>query len=355
LSKLKIGILYGGTSSERFISIRTAKMIAAALDLKKYYVTPIEISKEGRFIFRNLDELSNDIFSNTNYNLSALEDFRMIFKTNIKLLVNADIDIVFIALHGINGEDGTIQGLLECIKLPYTGSSVTASAIAIDKNFTKQLYVQNGISTPKWLKLSHSCFEDLTLKNNYIQKIKDDLSLPLIIKPCKGGSSIGIEVIYSYENLEIALENCFSYEKNIIVEEYIKGRELTCGIIGTDSSAKSLNVIEIEHNKEYFGYKDKYELDTQNDIKEFVPAQISDNLKNKIQNISLNIHKLLGCQGISASDFIIDENDSVFAIETNTIPGLTKTSLIPKSAKASGIEFEKLLDLLIEDGLKKFK
>jgi D-alanine-D-alanine ligase len=355
LSKLKVGILYGGTSSERIISIKTAKMIAAALDLTKYYITPIEISKEGRFIFRNLDELSNDIFSNTNYNLSSLEDYRMIFKTNIKLLVSADIDIVFIALHGINGEDGTIQGMLECIKLPYTGSSVTASAIAIDKNFTKQLYIQNGINTPKWLKLSLSNFENYAFKNNYIQKIKDCLSLPLIIKPCRGGSSIGIEVIYSYENLETALENCFKFEKNIIIEEYIKGSELTCGIIGTDSSSKSLDVIEIDHNKEYFGYMDKYEVDTQNDIKEFVPAQISDTLKNNIQNISLNIHKVLGCQGISASDFIIDENGSIFAIETNTIPGLTKTSLIPKSAKSSGIEFETLLDLLIEDGLKKYK
>lgn len=343
-SKINIGILYGGTSPERMISIKTGFMIAKSLNLDKYEIVPIEISKEGRYIFRELDEISENTYSNSNYNLYNLEDYRMVIKTNIKQLVNSNIDLIFIALHGINGEDGTIQGLLESLKIPYTGSAVSASAIAINKDITKQLYLYNNIDTPKWCKFNRNIGLDFN-------SIIGTLNFPLIIKPCYGGSSLDIKVVNDTKQLKEVLPTLSSESNEYIIEEYIKGIEVTCGVIEKNGNPEALPPIEIDVKAPYFDYNSKYGT---SEIEQFIPARLEEDMMQEIKDISVKIHQLLGCKDISSTDFIIAPGNNIYTIETNTIPGLTKTSLVPKAARNMGIDFSKLLDIIIENALFRY-
>lgn len=342
-SKINIGVLYGGTSPERMISIKTGFMIAKSLNPDKYEVIPIEISREGRYIFRSLDEISDSIYSNSDYNLYNLEDYRMVIKTNIKQLVNSNIDLMFIALHGVNGEDGTIQGLLESLKIPYTGSAVSASAVAINKNLTKQLYLYNKINTPKWYKFNK------TTSDSDIDSMLSTLIFPIIIKPCCGGSSLDIKIVNNAMQLKQTLYSLVCENNEYIIEEYIKGIEVTCGVIERNNMPEALPPIEIDVKTPYFDYHSKYET---SDIQEFIPARLDADTLQRIKDISIKIHKLLGCKDMSSTDFIITTGNNIYAIETNTIPGLTKTSLVPKAARCVGIDFSALLDTIIENAMK---
>ena len=342
-SKIKIGILYGGTSPERIISIQTATNIIKSINRDKYKIIPIEISKEGRYIFRSIEDVLNNIFSNSNYNLSSVDDYRMIVKTNVKLLINEEIDVMFIALHGINGEDGTIQGFLESLKIPYTGSGVSASALAINKDITKQLYCQNNINTPNWIKIS---------KNSSYPYNYECLKFPVIIKPCCGGSSIGIKFVETEKDLDKAITELLKVEHELLIEEFIDGQEITCGVIGSNKNYKVLKTIEVVHSNKIFGYEEKYNENI--NVQKFIPARVDDKIINAIEKEALKIHEFLGCKGFSSTDFILDAKNNIHAIETNTIPGLTQKSLVPEAAKESGIEFAEFIDFLINDSLKNY-
>ncbi len=301
----KIGVLMGGPSSEREISLKSGKAVLEALQQLGLDVTTIDI-------------LTDDVAE------------------NVKLLKESHIDCAFIALHGRFGEDGGIQAILENIKLPYTGSGVATSKLAMDKIQSRRVFEKNGLRVPKYREIN---------KNSYDAKFKNSLGLPLVIKPVTHGSSVGLSIIEKAEELDKAVSLAFTFDERAVIEEYIRGRELTVGILGD----LALPVIEIVPKKKFFDFEAKYKSGLTDYI---VPARLEANIARSVKEAALRAHKLLGCFGFSRVDIILSQNNLPYILEINTIPGLTSMSLLPKAAKTVGIEFQdlclKLLQLAYE-------
>ncbi len=309
MQKITVALLSGGISSERDVSIKSGNEVYKALDKDKYHV------------------------------------IRYDPKTDLAQIVaeHSTIDIALIIMHGPYGEDGTIQGLLDLLGIPYQGSGVLASAVAMDKLISKKLYEKEGLTVPPYMVID---------QNDY-HHAKDSirhLGLPVIIKPVKGGSSIGMDIVYSESDLSVSLENAFQYDRQVILESYIKGTEVTCGILG-NNELLPLPLIEIVPNQGYrfFDYEAKYKPGA---TQEICPANIDDDLTLKVQECAIRAHKALGCRGCSRTDMIINDGE-IYILETNTIPGMTPTSLLPQAAQAGGLNFSQLLDRLIELGMQK--
>ncbi len=301
--KLNVAVLMGGKSSERDISLISAKEVIKYLDKSKYNIFKYDTAKDVEKIVKDRNK----------------------------------IDVAMPILHGLGGEDGKIQGFLETLELSYVGSKVLASAIAIDKYASKKIYQHENILTPK--------FQVITNKKDKI-KIK----LPFVVKPVSQGSSVGTSIVKNKDELAKALKNAFEFENRIIIEEYIEGIEITVPILG-NANPQSLPVIEIVPPKgAFFNRNNKYDGTTQ----EIIPARIPKYLTKQAQEIGIKTHNALGCSGLSRTDMIIKANSQkpkansqIYVLETNTIPGMTSESLFPKSAKSAGISFSKLLDKLI--------
>jgi D-alanine-D-alanine ligase len=300
----KIGVLMGGLSSEREISLKSGKAVYEALRHARLEASPIDIKTEDA-------------------------------EENLALLKSQNPDCAFIALHGRFGEDGRIQGLLERLKIPYTGSGVLASRLAMDKAASRNIFKLHGLHVPRH-KVIKKEFPDA-----YPGLIKG-LKFPLVIKPSNGGSSIGLSIIEKEKGLDKALNLAFKFDQRAIIEEYIKGREVTVGIL----DKQALPVIEIIPRKKFFDYQAKY-IPGMTDYK--IPAALEDNLAGKIRQAAFSAHKLLGCSGCSRVDMILsDAHNLPFILELNTIPGLTSTSLLPKAAMTAGIDFTDLCLRLIK-------
>ncbi len=279
----------GGRSSEREISLLSGKEILANIDKNAYSVSSVEIPKNGN---KWIDQL-------------------------LRLKPN----LVFIALHGTFGEDGSIQGMLEQLGISYTGSGILASAIGMDKILFKKIMRTEKIPVPK------------------------DISyIPCFVKPNGEGSSVGASPVFKQNMLKPAIKLAKKFSDDVLVEEYIKGIELTCAVIGNEDPV-ALPVIEIHPLKaKFFDYKSKYKI---NASEEIVPAGISKNMAKKVQELSIKVYKIIGCSGFARVDFILKDNKYPIVLEINTIPGLTKMSLVPKAAKSAGISFSKLIDKII--------
>jgi len=302
LMKKKIGVLMGGMSLEREISLKTGTAICNALKENGYNIVSIDV---GRDIGRRIDA--------------------------------EDIDVAFIALHGKYGEDGTIQGMLEMMGIPYTGSGVLGSAISMNKVISKELFERHKIPTPSYEVINKGDY-----KNDYAVK----LNLPLVIKPANGGSTIGVNVIDNTVRLASAIQNAFRYDDCILIEKFIDGILLTVGVL----EDMTLPVIEVSPKKGFYDYESKY---TPGMTEYFVPARIDKKKIAECQELALKCHKVLRCRGITRTDMIMDKSHNLFVLEVNTIPGMTATSLIPMAAKAAGIEFKdlivKALEMAIEE------
>ncbi|QTA82698.1 D-alanine--D-alanine ligase [Desulfonema limicola] len=303
MKKLKIAVLSGGISSEREVSLNSGAQVINALDKDKYNVVCYDP------------------------------------KTDLKKLIeDADkIDAALIILHGPYGEDGTVQGLLDLLDIPYQGTGVLGSAIAMNKLVSKQLYEKAGLKVPRYMVVKPDNIKDLD------QCIKT-LGLPLVIKPVNGGSSIGMSIVRSESMLKQAFEKAFIQDNTVLAESYIDGVELTVGILG-NNELTALPVIEIipGENYEFFDYEAKYKAGA---TQEICPARIDDNLTQKIQTYAKTAHSALCCIGYSRTDFIL-KNNEIYVLETNTIPGMTPTSLFPQAAEKAGYSFSQLLDKLI--------
>lgn len=308
MKKLTVALLSGGISSERDVSLNGGDQVYNALDKEKYTI------------------------------------IRYDPKTDLpKLTAEADtIDFALIILHGPYGEDGTIQGLLDLLGIPYQGSGVTGSALAMNKLLSKQIYERSGIPIPPYLVIRKG---DLLNKDDVVKRLR----LPLVIKPVGCGSSVGMSVVKSKEDLNGAVEKAFSHDSCVLIEAYIEGVELTGGVIGNDT-LESLPVIEIVPNEKhvFFDYEAKY---TPGLTQEICPARIDDRLKEKAQTYAKLAHRALFCKGYSRTDMMLKGKD-MFVLETNTIPGMASTSLLPLAAKTAGISFTHLLDRLIELGME---
>ena len=296
----RIAVLMGGPSSEREISLKSGNYVLKALKEAKLNATAFDVNRE-------------------------LPD----------MLIKEKIDLVFIALHGKPGEDGTIQGMLDILNIPYTGSGVLASALSMDKIASKRLFQITGIPTPEFRVMSKGKY--------HINPFED---FPIVIKPSTEGSTIGVSIVKEEDEFEKALETAFRYDDNIICEKYIDGKEITVGILGEEA----LPVIEIIPKSGFYDFNAKYMKKSTDFI---VPAELQEKKNAQIKQIALNAHKVLGCSGMSRADMKLDSKLNPYVLEINTIPGLTETSLLPKAAQAAGISFRELCLRLLDLAIKK--
>jgi len=338
--KIKVGVLCGGQSSEREISLLSGKNVLDNLDPKRFRASLIVITKEGRWLERKEDK------SNRSFKPLAVFDTTLP-KPNSDL---SKFDVIFIALHGPNGEDGRIQALLETIGKPYSGSGVLASALAMDKVMASKLVSRLGISIPSEIIINHrSKIEDGELK----QRIRSEIGYPCVVKPNKSGSSIAISIVDEPKGLSPAVRVALKEDKTAIIQQYIRGRELTCSILGNagENALEALPVVEIITPNKFFDFEAKY---TSAKTQEIVPAKLTEGQIKNIQTAAKKVHETLGCRGLTRSDFILTKDNKLYFLEINTVPGLTKMSLSPKSAKAAGMSlsvfFEKLIELAFTKG-----
>ena len=262
---------------------------------------------------------------------------QLILDGNIKNLIQelGKVDFVFIALHGGKGENGVIQGLLDSLSIPYNGSGVFASSLGMEKSIAKQLVRSYGIQTPNW-----KTFRCIDESDKYNPK-----EFPVVVKPSADGSTLGISFVQNKEEMVDAFKLAYQYDGNIMVENYISGRELTVTIIGQ----QVFPIVEIIPKHKFYDYECKYESGMSNYI---CPAELSKELTDKIQNIALEIFNILKCSGYARADFILDKDSNPWFLEINTLPGMTATSLVPKSAQAAGISFKNLIKLIIAESIK---
>lgn len=324
--KLKVGVLMGGPSSEHEVSLNTGKQIVKYLDTKKYDINPIRISKENEWYLNGE-------------------------KTTIESALD-NIDLAFIAMHGEYGEDGQIQTILEQYNKPYTGSGIFTSQIAIDKAQSKRLFQSSGFLTPKSAILKYG-------EKGFLRKFENvSQNGPWIVKPQNRGSSVGTSIVRNKKDIFDAVHKAFATNSDALIEEYIKGREFTCGILenypsGLNKKYFALPITEIIPMAQYdfFDYDAKYK---EGASKEITPAKISNELSQTIKAAAVSAHALLNCRGYSRSDFIVTPQNELYILELNTLPGMTETSLLPQAAKVAGIEFPQLLDKIIHNALKKY-
>ena len=317
----------GGRSAERDVSLSTGMMILGALDKEKYTAFAVDSARFGPAI----EDSENKESAATVSDMLPLD-----------YIVNSmgaipKPDVVFIALHGRFGEDGTIQGLLELLGIPYVGSGVLASALAIDKNMTRKVLQNEGILIPKGMAVRRPVDVE-TLRF----QIERSMGYPVVIKPNREGSTIGLSIARTASELSVGVGIASSHDEDVLLEEYIEGTEITGAVIGNDEP-EVLPIIEIVPESGFYDYYSKY---TPGATEEIVPARIPEMTYQRAGEIALDCHKALGCRGMSRTDMII-RDDEIFVLEVNTIPGMTPTSLLPRAAQAAGIEFPKLLDMLI--------
>ena len=309
--KLRIGVLFGGKSAEHEVSLRSAENIIKALSKERYLITLIKINKDGKFDFNNIK----------------------------------NFDVIFPVLHGPFGEDGTVQGLLKLADIPFVGASVLGSAVGMDKDVMKRLLRDTGLPVGKFITLNYS--EKITF-----EKTKKILDLPLFIKPANMGSSVGVSKVKNKKEFDKAIKEAFLFDTKVIIEEFIKGREIECSVLGNDKPIVSIPG-EVIVNDEFYSYDTKY-ID-ENGARTEIPAKLSKQEIKKIQDIAVRTFKTLSCEGFGRVDCFLKENGQVFVNEINTIPGFTSISMYPKLWEASGLPLPKLLDKLIELAIERFE
>lgn len=302
---IKVALLAGGKSGERTVSLSSGKSVEQALRSVGFEVVM-------------LDPASKD---------------------DLKILLNESFDVAFLALHGKGGEDGTIQGFLETIGLPYTGSGVWASATAVNKITSKFFYREAGIPTPASMRLHDP--------QTSSEEIKEKVGLPCVVKAATEGSALGVYICNTEEEVKEAVEKVFTVDTSAFVETFVKGGEFTVGVLGSDVP-EALPVIKIIPVNEFYDYESKYATGGSQHI---CPAPLSEEDTKRAQELALKAHQVLGCRGVSRTDLLQDETGKFWVLETNTLPGMTATSLLPDAAKVKGISFEQLCSDMIFDAL----
>ncbi len=296
--QLTVAVLMGGLSTEREVSLRSGAAVVRALEGKGLRIAPVDVRSRG-------------------------------------LELPLDTDVAFIALHGTFGEDGEVQQWLEDRGVPYTGSGVEASRLAFDKSAAKKAFVAGGVPTPRSVTLSGWSAETLRVS---------ELALPLVVKPARQGSSVGVQIVTEYADLERACRQAWAYDRQVVIEEYIRGREMTVGIF--DQAA--LPVVEVRTSRNFFDYEAKY---TPGETEYLAPAPLPAVDAARVQEVALRAHECLGCRDYSRVDVMMDDAGRLSVLEVNTIPGFTETSLVPKAARVAGLKFATLCLCLVRMAL----
>lgn len=338
MRRLNVIVLMGGKTPEHEISLVSGREVVANLDGKKYNIFPVVISRSGEkwqlTTPKNLLALPDPLKLKGTKREMVTYDYKEL--ENINGIRKGAADVVFIAMHGPFGEDGTVQGMLEMAGLSYTGSGVLASALGMDKIMFRKIMAEEGLPIPKHVAVNKD--------ERYTKIFKVLGKPPYFVKPYNQGSSVGASIVWKKKDLEKALKLVFEYGEIALVDEYIKGTEVTCAVLGNDKPTP-LPVIEIIPKKgEFFDYESKY---SESGSDEIVPARISKTLTQKVQELAIRVHKAIGARGFSRVDFILKGSKYPTVLEINTIPGLTPMSLLPKAAKSAGIPYPSLLNKII--------
>lgn len=344
---MKIVVLAGGISTERDVSLISAAGVLSALRKRGHQVILLDVflgyknrGDDVSNIFDKADEMDehvNDIKA-VDPDIEEViklrsDDEKGLFGPNV-IEICRQADIVYMGLHGADGENGKVQAAFDVLGIKYTGSDYLGSALAMDKGMAKKVFMQSHIPTPN----------GFTATKNDISKLPKKIGYPCIVKPCCGGSSVGMSIAKNEEEYDKALEVAFKYEKEVVVEEYIKGREFSVGVIG----GKSLPIIEIIPKSGIYDYETKYQPGMATDL---CPAPLSDEITDKMQSYAIDVYRELKLSSYARIDFLLDENDNMYCLEANTLPGMTPTSLLPQEAKVLGIGYDVLCEQIIAQAL----
>ena len=348
MKKLSVCVLFGGVSPEHEVSLRSAESVLNHIDHSKYNVFPVGITKDGDWIYytgKDYSLLPTGAWKNHPDNRrAAISPLRgqglLCFEGDC--VVRERIDVVFPVLHGENGEDGTIQGLLQLAGIPYVGPHVAASAVAMDKTLTKLVADQAGIPQADWLLVRR---EEMECRMEFIlDQLEEKFAYPMFVKPAGTGSSVGVSKAVDRQALEQGLRAAAVYDQKVLVEEFIRGKEIEVAVMGNDNPVASV-CGEIDSGAEFYDYDAKYITDTS---VAYIPARISEEAAEQVRELAVRVYQAIGCQGLSRVDFFVTEDGRAVFNEINTIPGFTSISMYPKLFAASGIPYSQLIDELID-------
>lgn len=344
MGKIKLGVIFGGTSTEHEVSIVSGTSVIKNLNKEKYEIYPIYINKNGEW------------FKYTYQNQEFRVGDEIIGKEKIDNICEylKKLDIVFPVLHGLGGEDGTIQGLLELLKIPYVGTRVLGSSICMDKAYTKLIFEKAEIPQAEYVYIRKNVDDCIFIEKDFteekcdiyelIQKITEKIEFPMFIKPSNSGSSVGINRANNALELAKAIEYASNYDNKILIEEKINGREIECAVLGNEEVEASC-LGEILAAEEFYTFSAKYQ---NQESKTVMPANLPENLSDEVRKLAKKAYKAADCKGLSRVDFFVDDkNNKIYINEINTMPGFTQISMYPKLWEKSGIKYTELLDKLI--------
>ncbi len=347
--KIRVGILFGGKSAEHEVSLRSAKNVYEALDKEKYEPILIGIDKRGKWL---LEDRSRFLLERGNASQEERGEPVALVPQSDGAITNFErpsasekIDVVFPVLHGTFGEDGTVQGLLKLANIPFVGAGVLGSAVGMDKDVMKRILRDAGIPIAKFK----------TFRGNdkiSFEAVSEGLGVPLFVKPANLGSSVGVHKAHDEKEFRAAVKDAFRYDRKILIEEYIKGREIECSVLGNEEPTASL-AGEVIPTHEFYSYEAKY-LDENGAALE-IPAKLPGEIMKRVQDMAVRAFRALECEGMARVDFFLKENGDLFVNEINTIPGFTSISMYPKLWEASGISYSELVDRLIMLAIERFE
>jgi D-alanine-D-alanine ligase len=344
--KLNVLILFGGKSGEHAVSLMSSTNVIKAMDRERYNIYMIGITKQGRWMtYRgDVDKIADGSWEKEAEGIDREETINLLFSSLFKGKGKSNIDVVFPVLHGPNGEDGTVQGLLEMLDIPYVGCGVMASALGMDKEFSKQLFARAGLPMGDYTVLLKVDIEkDMA---SAISLVENRFTYPVFIKPVNMGSSVGITKAHNREELTRGLVEACKYDRKIIIEENINCREFECSVLGNNNPIAS-GVGEVIPSNEFYDYEAKYFDDGKSVL--VIPAELPDNKLQELREAAVKAYKALECCGLSRLDFFLEkETGEIYINEINTMPGFTKISMYPKLWDAAGVSYSKLIDRLIE-------
>jgi len=350
--KIRVALFFGGRSAEHEVSIRSAKNIYEAIDQSKYEVILCGIDTNGQFVLNIKPQLlfadKNHSTSLPSYSLSNESMHHNEEEKGMQLLdiLTNSVDVIFPVLHGPYGEDGTIQGFCKILNIPFVGPDVLGSAVGMDKDVAKRLMRDSGIPIADFLVFT---------KNDCIDydNLVEQLGSPFFIKPANLGSSVGVSKVINKNNFEKAVHEAFKYDRKIIIEEAITGREIECSVLGNEAPIASAVGEVIPTGHEFYDYDAKYIDDTGAQL--IIPAEIPQHVAVSIQKMAVSVFQILSCEGMARVDFFVTKNEKIYVNEINTIPGFTNISMFPKLWELSGIPYSELIEQLIELALRRHK
>ncbi|MBI2607717.1 MAG: D-alanine--D-alanine ligase [Candidatus Doudnabacteria bacterium] len=350
--KIRVAVIFGGKSAEHEVSLQSAKNVIEALDKDKYEPVLIGIGKDGRWFLNqrsqfllHADNPKLVKLNKENKTVALVSEGRTTDLVAIESGEKRGIDVVFPVLHGPFGEDGTIQGMLKLMDIPFVGPSVLGSAIGMDKDVMKRLLKAADIPTPKFLVFDSPKTADF-------KQVKAILGLPVFVKPANLGSSVGVSKAKDRVQFLKAIKQAFAFDRKIIVEQFIEGREIECAVLGNEKPRASIPGEVIPHH-EFYSYDAKY-IDEHGAVLE-IPAKLPKKLVKEVQDLAVRTFKVLCLEGMARVDFFLSKRGKLFVNEANTIPGFTKISMYPKLWEASGISYPDLIDRLIQLALERHR